>query len=166
LRRTIHALLGAAIGLSIAGTRIEYSIPCMVFGWIGGWFPDLDLKFKHRKTLHSLISMLSASALVYTVLSVVEAFLGLNTMAYFLTLSFFSGWILHVISDSLTVKGVYILWPISDYRLRLASFKSNSLLLNIIGVLLSLTIIIFLIYSMYLRYYSIIFESIKNILRT
>lgn len=47
-----HALMGAFLALPALVLSPEYVIYAAIGGLAGGLFPDLDLVFKHRKTLH------------------------------------------------------------------------------------------------------------------
>ncbi|ELY58994.1 hypothetical protein C493_06095 [Natronolimnohabitans innermongolicus JCM 12255] len=47
-----HALGGMVLALPFAVVAPEYASVALVAGFVGGIFPDLDLYFGHRKTLH------------------------------------------------------------------------------------------------------------------
>lgn len=60
-----HALGGMALGLSVAFAMPEFAGVALVAGFLGGIFPDLDMYFGHRKSLHYPVyySVLSVPAL-------------------------------------------------------------------------------------------------------
>ena len=58
-----HALMGGLIGASSAALAPEYFLAAVAAGYLGGLFPDLDLAFNHRQTLHFPVG--------YTALSII-----------------------------------------------------------------------------------------------
>jgi len=133
--RSVHIFVGFSFGLLVAGSNpsaIFYGIA----GALGGWFPDIDLIYKHRKLFHNIFLLSIISTLIFF------------TLCYYvnipyveprrLTLSFTGGWVFHLLFDSFTKRGVYILWPLSKARLRIPIFRSDSILGNFIAVLFGL----------------------------
>ena len=49
---TTHALAGLLLGALWAGIAPEFGVVAMLAGFAGGVFPDIDLYWAHRKTLH------------------------------------------------------------------------------------------------------------------
>jgi len=49
---TTHAFVGLALAVPVALVAPELGVPAAVAGLAGGAFPDLDLLFEHRRTLH------------------------------------------------------------------------------------------------------------------
>ncbi len=130
--RSVHIFIGFTFGLYIAGTN-PLSVFYGIVGALGGWLPDIDLYFKHRKSLHNVFVLSIVSTAIYFV------FCYYIKVPYIIprimTLSFTGGWVLHLLFDSLTKRGVYILWPLSNARLRIPIFKSNSIVGNLIATL-------------------------------
>lgn len=61
---TTHAFFGAAIGSVLVFIAPEFAVIAVVAGAAGGLFPDLDMPFEHRKTLHFL-EYYSVAAVVF-----------------------------------------------------------------------------------------------------
>ncbi|OYT38073.1 MAG: metal-dependent hydrolase [Desulfurococcales archaeon ex4484_58] len=141
--RAAHVFLGFSVGLLIGGgdyTAFIYGL----MGAIGGYTPDFDLRKGHRKYLHNiviplLLFLLSFSlSILYFKTYFLREFIGKSLLALF------TGWILHVLTDALTPRGVYILWPLSDKRLILTrKLKSSGLIGNLLIIFLSTFIIIY-----------------------
>lgn len=143
MKRTVHAYIGMALGFLIAGSNY-YVLPYTAsFGWLGGWFPDLDLRHKHRKGLHNFIATIVFTSFVYVGSYALykEFMLLAEEVPLYISLAFVGGYILHLFFDSLTPRGVYILYPLSNKKLRIASFKSNGLFINGLGFLIASMII-------------------------
>jgi len=94
--------------------------------------PDLDLKFKHRKTLHNIVVPALIALAVYTAVPQV----------LLLGIALLLGWISHVVLDALTTRGVYPLHPLINSKLALKLCKSEDPAWNVIITLLSLLVIV------------------------
>ncbi len=146
MRRSIHGLMGSALGLLASTNAPLLILYLLILGWIGGWIPDLDLRFKHRKSLHNIWMAGFVSAIIYIVLYQTYIQYPLSPYPFNLfiekTLIVFSGsWMLHLFGDSLTVRGVYPLYPVSNYRFRIAKLRSSGFTVNFIGVLIALAMV-------------------------
>ncbi len=136
--RSTHVFVGAAFGLWIGGSS-PWTILYAFFGGLGGYFPDLDLRYKHRKFLHNIFVPLLLSFILYIMINILissyntEVLNINNTISKYIALSFFMGYMLHILMDSLTKVGVYILYPVSNIRLRIPLFRSSSLWANGLG---------------------------------
>ena len=66
-----HALMGGLIGASSAVLAPELFLSAVATAYIGGLFPDLDLVFNHRKTLHFpvIYSTISAVLILFSILA-------------------------------------------------------------------------------------------------
>lgn len=165
MKRTIHAYMGIALGFLIASNNY-YILPyTILFGWLGGWFPDLDLKYKHRKGLHNLIATMVFTSFIYVASYILysEFVLLTKEAPLYISLAFTGGYILHLFFDSLTPRGIYILYPLSNKRLRIASFRSDGLFINALGFLIASTIIAFWLikYTGFNFYLKILIQSLK-----
>ena len=165
LKRTIHAYMGMAIGFLIAGNNY-YILPFSILsGWLGGWFPDFDLRYKHRKGLHNLIAALVFTSFVYIASYVLysEFHLLAKDVSSYISLSFIAGYILHLFFDSLTPRGVYIMYPLSSKKFRMSSFRSDGLFINALGFLISSSIIAywFIRYTEFGLYIKILRQILK-----
>ncbi len=130
--RITHVAMGFAAGLLVGGNSI-YSIVCGFMGALGGYIPDLDLRFMHRKFLHNII----LPTTLFIVVSILDV-MYIDTpyyrdLAFNLIFSLFLGWLLHIFTDSLTTRGVYVLWPLKkDFRFVIfGKIRSNSIIGNL-----------------------------------
>ncbi|MEZ0393532.1 MAG: metal-dependent hydrolase [Desulfurococcaceae archaeon] len=120
MRRRAHEAMGFAVGFIVGSTTIDCLI-LGVFGALGALVPDLDIGLMHRKLLHNLV-------MPTLVLTILYAFLlgrGPLPSALGAALSFYLGWVSHVLADALTVAGVSIAFPISRRRVAAKLFKSG-----------------------------------------
>ncbi len=148
MKRSVHVFIGASLGLASSIDTPLLTLYLIVLGWLGGYVPDLDLRHGHRKFLHNIWVLGATIAVGSIIIGLIyrkypltpyseEVFL-LKTM-----IVFGGSWLLHILCDSLTIKGVYILYPISNHRFRVASFKSNGIAVNIIGILIGALFILY-----------------------
>lgn len=148
MKRTIHSLMGSSLGLVLAWNNPFVIFTNIVFGWIGGYFPDIDLRFKHRKSFHNIFMITATTIVIYMMVRLLFTNLGdlakeyAAMYGYHSAISFLLGALMHVFFDMLTPRGVYILWPLSNLRLRIKIFRSSSRVYNGIGLLISLTLFI------------------------
>lgn len=134
--RSVHIFVGFSFGLLVSGSdssTIFYGIA----GALGGWLPDIDLMYKHRKSLHNIFILSIISTMLFYGLYHYASIIPFVEPRR-LVLSFTGGWFLHLLFDSLTKRGVYIFWPLSNARLRIPIFRSDSFLGNFIAVLFGL----------------------------
>lgn len=126
-----HAAIGALVGMGVKGTTA--SIGAGVIGsllpdvdkkntTIGNWLGFLALPFrmflKHRGATHTFLGCLIFSSIFFIIFK-----------DFFLTLSFFTGFFLHLLADGFTATGVKPFLPFSDYKIfelpKWATFKVN-----------------------------------------
>ena len=94
---------------------------------LGGLLPDLDYHLGHRRFFHNLLTILIVS---------------LATGKYFVPV--LAGMLSHVVLDMMTVSGVALLYPLSNRRFRIASFRTGGIFdhfLLALGVLLVLFVL-------------------------
>lgn len=101
---------------------------------IGSIVPDLDLRFKHRKALHNVFVPLILCALVLLMLSEIP---GVNVYVS----AFLLGWLSHILLDVLTLKGVYLFYPLLNHGFKIGVCRSGSLSCNLLFSFISLTLI-------------------------
>jgi len=148
LKRLVHCIIGSTLGLLVSSDKPFIFPYLVVIGWIGGWIPDLDLRIKHRKSLHNIWIAVFSAAILYMITSYIYNYLVLTsyiTKSSFLektVIVFLGAWILHILCDSLTIRGVYPFYPLSNYRLRIAKLRSNGLAANAIGLAIALVFFI------------------------
>lgn len=110
LKRT-HVITGVAITMPF----IIYN-PIAVVGLVGSYAPDFDIKLgiKHRTITHSFL-MLATTTFLISFLSSYVAFV------------WCMNYLLHLLTDSLTVSGVPFLYPFSKKTYGLKIFKSGKM---------------------------------------
>lgn len=137
VKRITHVLFATALvsvsGLWKTNMFIFYTIVAMFSSII----PDADLRYMHRKLLHNLFVPVLLAVLVYYPLS------WLSIDAHYLASSLVLGWLSHVLLDVVTVKGVYLFYPIANAKVALKICKSDSLLCNTLLSVASLIVIIY-----------------------
>lgn len=123
-------------------SEVNFMILFMIIGAIGAWIPDADLKIKHRVALHNIFVCLLITIVLYVLFINILGRLAIQ-LPYIhpliLVIPFFLGYISHLLTDLLTVYGVAIFWPFSSNRVSLSKFKSNSIILNTIGILIAIS---------------------------
>jgi len=137
LKRKVHVILGATLGASIAAvlgaSRLDRLVG-LVWGAIGGYVPDLDLRRRHRVLLHNISS---AAAFAIVAVLATRILFGDWFSAVYGGLGYLVGHLSHVLADMLTEKGVAFLYPYSDKRYSIAKFKSDNEMLNGLFALLA-----------------------------
>ena len=123
-----HALFGVGLASLLLGKHDP--LWTTVFAYAGSRVPDLDLKYKHRKLLHNLFSMILLTSIVYTLWPSHA-------------LAFLIGYLSHLALDLVTVGGVWLLWPLSKRAFKLGLCKSSSWVANTIFSALGLAFIIY-----------------------
>jgi len=116
-------------------TSLQLYYAFIVVAVFSSTLPDLDLKLKHRKTLHNIVVPALLGAVFYA----------LAPQALILTVAFIVGWLSHVVLDALTTRGVYPLYPLVKYKLALRLCRSESPLWNTTIILVSLLVITLLL---------------------
>lgn len=145
--RVAHVFLGLSSGLLLCSSA-QYSLLCGLAGALGAYVPDVNHPpYRRGKLSHSLVVPITLLVLAYSLRNAIALEAELKPVAEIATLALYSacvGWITHVLSDSLTSRGVHILYPFSSYRLAVfKSLKSTSLVGNLLILLLSSVLIYF-----------------------
>lgn len=91
---TTHAFTGLAVVAPLAYLAPEFALPLAVGAIAGGVFPDLDVAFEHRRTLHFPVygGVAAIPAVVLAALSLSNVTVGLAAFAV-------AAW-LHAVSDA------------------------------------------------------------------
>lgn len=135
MKRITHVIfataLTAALNLWVINGGAFYTFVAMA----SSIAPDLDLGRYHRKMLHNIFTWISLA--VFS--QIMASYLGLNGRYIFISMTI--GWLSHVFLDSLTKKGVALLYPFSKRFYGLKIFNSDGLVINVFFILLSLLII-------------------------
>jgi len=137
LKRKVHVVLGASLGVSVPAVMGASSLDRLLgllFGALGGYIPDLDLRRQHRVLLHNV---LSAIVFALTATLAVGVFSNNWSLAACAGLAYLAGHISHIVADMFTERGVALLYPWSTRRYRLARFRSDNEVLNSLFALLA-----------------------------
>ncbi|ADV65028.1 metal-dependent hydrolase [Desulfurococcus mucosus] len=134
MKKTTHVLLAAALG-SYIGSDIASSLTALTVAGLASLIPDIDVHFKHRRTLHNIFALslcILGAAFLLRYLKVYNTLI-LEAIAV--------GWLSHILADMLNIQGVRLLHPFSDASFSLKIARSNNPVLNITLSLLSITLI-------------------------
>ncbi len=120
--------VGLSLGLFLSDSPISFILYGLL-GLAGGWFPDLDLHHRHRKLLHNVFALSGLTLIVYGILLYFTAYGVLEgKLAMRGSLSFAGGYLLHLLFDSLTKRGIFIFYPLSEnFKIRIPLFTSRSI---------------------------------------
>lgn len=138
MKRYAHLIMGVGLSLYILSGIVRVSeLPVIVIsGGVGSLFPDLDVRYKHRKALHNIFSLIISSILVLVLVKIINA-------SVLMAASYSIGYASHLAGDLLTRRGVAILYPLRArfYRIPMPLGRSEDFLVNFIGIALGLLLI-------------------------
>lgn len=133
-----HILVGVGFSLYMLSPRPYYINETVVFAILGSIVPDLDIKYNHRTLLHNIFTLLLTSMLLAIIL-LLHLKIPFEPTKY-ITTSYSIAYALHILLDTLTIKGVKLFWPFSRSSISISRMKYDDLKLNIslstIGILL------------------------------
>lgn len=136
MKRATHAVFAVAV-LSLTDLWNSTSVALYALvAILASIAPDLDLKAKHRKTLHNVLVPLITSLVVYRLV------LQNIPSGFYYILSLLIGWLSHIFLDILTVRRVYVTYPLTNMGLSLKLCKSDGILCNVVLLVVSLLLII------------------------
>lgn len=122
----------------------------IIGGIIGSILPDFDLRIKHRMIMHNLLTLLTASTIIYMLLYMTRI---LSSYALFVSVSFALAFSSHILLDMFTKAGVAILYPFSNKRFRVLKLKSSSPLANALFTTIGLILMVYWAYNNSLVYF-------------
>lgn len=135
MMRITHIFFSIAISMWVLPTcNLTMQAILSILTGIGSIVPDFDLRFKHRKALHNIFVPLILCVLVLLVFSEIP-----DVNVY--VSAFLLGWLSHILLDALTVKGVYLFYPLLNRGLKIGVCRSGSLSCNLLFSFISLTLI-------------------------
>lgn len=138
MMRRAHVVFGAALGSLAAWSLGLCPIDARAV-WVVGWslaastLPDIDLRRRHRAAAHNLFFV----AVVTVAAWLLAARLLDPAIGTYTAVGIAAGLFSHLVADSLTVRGVALLYPLSGRRYRLARLRSSSALANAAVILVS-----------------------------
>ncbi len=170
MNRATHIIIGFSAGLLVGGSSL-YSLLYGVSGALGAYIPDIKHPpYRRRKSTHNIVIPVLLLVITYSTYMLIST----NThnpivlfTAEISTKSLYAisiGWLTHVFTDSLSAGGVYPLWPFSEKVIRLTRLRSNSLALNLFGLLIAFTLLYLWLIMSGLN--DVVEEFIKNLLRS
>jgi len=133
LKRKAHLILGIGAVLAILRPSVDDMIAYIILAALGSLIPDLDLKYKHRKTLHNIF--IPPIITLGLTLALSKA-LTLNPI--YIYLAIIIAWLSHIIGDLFTVGGVAMLWPLKSKRIRLLKLRYDHPIVSTIGLALGI----------------------------
>ncbi len=104
--------------------------------------PDIDIRFKHRRILHNVFSLAIATGILYYSISYLTINGVLQADPISISIAGFTGYATHLFLDSLTKRGIDILWPLSHKSIGVKTIRYDNPFWNTV---ISLIGIIFLI---------------------
>lgn len=130
MKREAHVVFGFALGFFVGETLVA-SVIGGIASAAGAWFPDLDIKYRHRALLHNLFFPLALLALTF-----IPPYSALASLARL----FILGWVSHLLADALTVSGVALFYPLTNKRSGIALFRSDSAVANLLIIAISVVL--------------------------
>ncbi|MCD6489063.1 MAG: metal-dependent hydrolase [Desulfurococcales archaeon] len=156
MKRSVHSIIGLSLGVLVSNGYLTLLPATVFFGWLGGWFPDLDLRFKHRKSLHNFFALGASLLILYVLISSIQdatgqVFTQVATVEGVtrILIAFGGGWFLHLLFDALTPRGIYPLWPLYKGKAAFPIYRSNNSIANTLGILIALAIVLYWINEQY-----------------
>lgn len=145
--RVVHVFLGLSTGLLLCSS-FPYFLLCGLSGALGAYIPDIKhAPYRRGRLSHSLVLPFVLIAIAYSVENLLISVIVYRLLINVFTNTLYSlsiGWITHVLSDSLTAQGVYILYPFTNYRLRVFKKLRSSSMIGNLSILLLSTILIYI----------------------
>jgi inner membrane protein len=144
MRSEVHIVFGVGSSL-LSGFFLDiiYAPLLIIGGFFGSLAPDLDLRIGHRRVFHN-ISFLILMALVILFMSISLRIPYEYIKA--LVIGFVAGFVSHLIGDSVTYRGIDLLYPFSKKSFRVPLGASSSLLVNALGMVIGVSEILLYIY--------------------
>ncbi len=138
VKKKTHVWLGVSTTLFLSKMVFNAGIGLMILqaliASIASTFPDIDVRLRHRRTLHNLFALVLSSITAYILLVFLD-------LPWTLVYAWIIGYGLHLATDLLTAGGVALLYPASKHMYRLTSRTYDDPTLNIPLVLLSLSLL-------------------------
>jgi len=138
VRKITHMFFALALALwFLRSIQVYFNINLQLYyafittAVVSSTIPDLDLKLKHRKSLHNIIAPIVVVLTIYAIIPQLAIF----------GVAFLVGWLSHVLLDVITIKGVHPLYPLLGFKLALKLCKSESVVWNTIITIFSLLVI-------------------------
>jgi inner membrane protein len=143
--RGAHVAFSALLGLvaaKLVAHDILYWYVGLLAGILAGLVPDADLRWKHRMLLHNIFVAIGLAFAAFFAGHFVS-----STLSVILGVSSLLGFLGHILLDSLTVRGVALLYPVKHKRYRLAKLRSSSRVANALIEAFSILLIIVVLYA-------------------
>lgn len=111
-----HALFAVLLAFLFVPLGMKTTAAAFILLALGSLVPDLDLHFgEHRKHLHNVFAAAGFTGGVVTVLRLLNL---ASTDALFAAGVFLTGYLAHLLLDSVTLWGLMPLWPLRETRFR------------------------------------------------
>lgn len=149
LRRKAHAVMGLGVALAVVLPGVDKALPVAMLAVLGSMLPDLDVGFRHRKLLHNIFAPILAIPASYFLMARLGAEYGIEVDPVYST-ALGLGWVTHILGDMLTVRGVWLFWPISGEAYRFAGMRYDDLRVSLIGYLVGLAAALYWYYTVFI----------------
>ncbi|MEM0002505.1 MAG: metal-dependent hydrolase [Desulfurococcaceae archaeon] len=136
MKRITHVVFAAALTAALNLWTIKGGALYTFIAIASSIAPDVDLGKYHRKLLHNIFAWM----FLVVFLQITAPYLGLE--GYYVFVSVTIGWLSHIFLDSLTKKGVALLYPFSRKFYGLRIFSGDNLAVNVLFIILSLLVLI------------------------
>lgn len=126
MRKITHEIFAAGIALLLINPDITYTLPTILTSVLGGVFPDIDVKFKHRKLMHNIFSLtiIGLGPLYFT------TFISIRAVPTLLLQAFFIGYFTHMLLDLFTKRGVALMWPLTSKTFKITNRRYDDFSIN------------------------------------
>ncbi|MEM4481651.1 MAG: metal-dependent hydrolase [Desulfurococcaceae archaeon] len=135
MKRITHAIFAVAFLSTTNLWRTGYVSLYAFIAILGSMVPDFDLKLEHRKLLHNIFIPLLISIAIYYIP------FPFTYPKFQCVASLLIGWLSHIILDLITIRGVYLIYPLIDKSFSLKLCRSDSALWNTLISVASLLVI-------------------------
>ncbi len=144
MRKLTHILFGSGAAIYSLSLFTQTTMAHIIVAILYSILPDSDLKYKHRRIMHNVFSLVFFTIGIYCVVAKIKA-LGIqipNTSAGTIAFVGFIAYLTHILLDSITKRGVDLLWPITKRSFGPKLVSSNNKGLNIIFSIVGIMLII------------------------
>jgi len=115
--------------------------------WLGALYPDIDFIWIFRKWHRQLFHNIFAVALPAIVMVLIFAWFNRFDHGRLVAGAFLLGCFVHILTDSITPMGTYLLWPFSkEFRLRFPIITTGSNKETIIMIIAFVAFVVYVVY--------------------
>jgi len=128
MRKITHEIFAAGMALLLINPDITYILPTILASVLGGVFPDIDVKFKHRKLMHNVFSLtIIGLSPLYVTMFIITRPIPILTL---LLQAFFIGYFTHMLLDLFTKRGIALMWPLTSKTFKIINRRYDDFFIN------------------------------------